>query len=249
LRQFSLLATAVALLLTSSQAIGAETCEGLFIPESWVMSERVQKNKFDTGRDLSDYLQKLHPDFQLKLKSLRSDQHWIDLGAGKALAQIDYIRSFDHPTDAPFATAIAYKLDRWFSAPSLGGKLKVKEGAFETQETSQWQQADLITDHLGVLSYSRDMTTSLQKVFDLLNLNGELYIGVNPQSTTFKIDGASYSLIDFLTRLDGIQVSGRFGSIKIIKVKENIQVPEMELTSYKEAGPPSRTFLIKNAKP
>ncbi|MNK89585.1 hypothetical protein D3C87_1095990 [compost metagenome] len=244
MRQFGLLAMAVALLFTFSRSLAAETCEGLFTPEAWTVSDQVQKNRFITDRDLSEYLHQLHPDFVAALRNLRSDQHWVDLGAGKAIAQIDYLKSFDKISEAPLATAVAYKLDRWFRPSSHHGKLEIREGAFEAQDTASWKKADVITDVMGVISYTKDLTTTLQKVFDLLNVHGELYLEFSPAATNIKTSETSHKLLGFLARIDGITVTGQYGIVKIVKLKEKIVVPQLEIMSYKEEYPPYRTFRL-----
>lgn len=235
---------AVALLFTFSRSLAAETCEGLFTPETWTVTDQVKKNDFITDRDLSEYLHQLHPDFVKALRNLRSDQHWIDLGAGKAIAQIDYLKSFDKISDAPLTTAVAYKLDRWFRPRSFNGKLEVREGVFEAQDTASWKEADVITDVMGVISYTKDLTTTLQKVFDLLNVHGELYLEFTPRNTNVKTSETTHMLLGFLSRIDGITVSGQYGIVKIVKLQETIVVPQLEITIYKEAHPPYRTFRL-----
>lgn len=244
MRQFGFLAVVTALLFTFSHSHAAETCEGLFIPEAWNLSDQIRKNRFITDRDLSEYMHQLHPDFVKALRNLSSDQHWIDLGAGKALAQIGYLRTFDKLSDAPLATAVAFKLDRWFTPPSYHGKLQIREGVFEAQDTANWKKADVITDVMGVISYTKDLTTTLQKVFDLLNVNGELYLEFTPYATSVKTSETSHKLIGFLERLEGVSVSGQYGIVKVVKLKDKIIVPELELQSYKEASPPYRTFKL-----
>jgi hypothetical protein len=230
------------MLLSFGPSYAAETCEGLFTPESWQVSKDVEQNRFITDRDLSEYIHQLHKDFVTALRNLRSDQHWIDLGAGKAIAQIQYLKTFDHLRDAPLTTAVAYKLDRWFRPFSYRGKLEVREGAFEAHDTSTWKKADLITDVMGVISYTKDLTATLQKVFDLLNVNGELYLEFAPAETNIKMAGTRHKLLGFLERIEGISVTGQYGIVKIVKLRENITVPQLELVIYKESRPPYRTF-------
>ncbi|WII73833.1 hypothetical protein QJS83_08075 [Bdellovibrio sp. 22V] len=230
---------------TSSAAAAAEQCSSLFLVSHWEISARVQKNKFVTNRDLFEYGEVLHKDFKDSLQKLSPEQHWIDLGAGKANAQIAYIKSFPHSQSAAQATAVAYKLDRWFSPPKFDGKLQVKEGAFETQPTHTWKKADLVTDVFGVVSYTHDLHTSLQKVFDMMNVKGEFYIYASNYHTSVRVsEKTSLSLIDFLATIDGLRVEGRYGTIKITKEKENVTVPQLELLKYKDDAPPSRSFRV-----
>ncbi len=234
----------ITLILFFGMAQGAGLCSQIFTSSVFVgVSESVLRNKFVTSRDLHEYRYQLHKDFAAKVDSLTSNQHWVDLGAGKANAQIDFLRERD-ASSRPLMTAVAYKLDRWFSAPKFSGRLQIKEGAFELQETAQWVKADLITDFFGVLSYSKDMQTSLQKTLNLLKVGGELYIYSTQWSTSIRVHDKSYNLGDFLSLFPGLRVEGQFGTLKITKLDENIQVPEMVLMKFKEDMPPSRTFTV-----
>ncbi|MEK2646107.1 hypothetical protein [Bdellovibrio sp. BCCA] len=245
MKQFSLIAFILILSLSQVPAQAAEQCSSLFLFRPTEVSDRVQKNKFVTNRDILEYRHVLHKDFTDSLTKLTPEQHWVDLGAGKANAQISYIKSLPSPQMAPHATAVAFKLDRWFSPPKFDGKLEIKEGAFELQPTSTWKKADLITDVFGVISYTHDLSTSLQKVFDLMNVNGELYIFATHYATSIKIaEGKHLPIFDYLATIDGLKVEGRYGVMKITKEKENIVIPPMELVKYHDDAPPSRAFQI-----
>ena len=70
---------------TAMPAAQAQVCER-------VLDQNLQKllteNKFNTSRDLMDYLLRFGPRFQSRVKSLKPGQIWMDLGAGKALSLI-----------------------------------------------------------------------------------------------------------------------------------------------------------------
>ena len=248
MRHFWTLALAIALITPLCPAHAAERCEDLFAPKEWEITDQIKKNDFITDRDLSEYMHQLHTGFVPAIRKLRSDPHWIDLGAGKALALTDYLKSFDHIENAPQTTAVAFKLDRWFRPRSYNGKLQIREGVFEAQDTSTWKKADVITDVMGVISYTKDLTTTLQKVFDLLNVHGELFLEFTPAATSIKMNGTTHKLLEFLERIDGISVTGKYGILKVVKNREHISVPQMELVTYKVSRPPSRTFQVIEAE-
>lgn len=239
----ALFALILTLSLTTPSA-WALSCSNVF-DDLWVATTRVEKNKFVTSRELWEYESSLHPDFKVRLKGLKSDQHWIDLGAGKANAQIDYLKALPNERDGAQTTAVCYKLDRWFSPPKFSGKLEIKEGLFESMPTEKWQKADLITDVFGVLSYSRDMHTSLSKTFDLLKKGGELYIHMTNYSTHFKGATQSLTLEHFLRSIPGLQVEGRFGDLKVTKTQDTIVVPPFKIDTYRDDAPPVRTYILE----
>ena len=223
------------------QAASASRCEYIF-DETHAPTQRMEKNKFITNRSLEEYFYELHPDFKTKLKSLGSQDHWIDLGAGKAHAQIDFLKTFSSNNQAPQTTAVVYKLDRWFPAPRFSGKLTVKEGLFEKMATQDFAKASVITDVFGVLSYSKDLSLSLQKTIDLLETKGELYILTTPYTTRIQRGSDSFSLIEYLATIPGLKVEGRWGVIKITKEVDNLLIPHLELLSFRDEAPPYRQF-------
>lgn len=219
-------------------------CEGLFAFD-WTPSTLVSKNKFVTSRELWEYTAYLHKGFETKLKSLTSDQHWIDLGAGKANAQLDFLKTFSNELDAPLATAVAFKVDRWFPVRKFKGRLQIREGMFEAQPTHKWPKADLITDFFGVLSYSKDMHTSLQKTLDLLVVGGELYIHGTYANTRIRVGEESLGLLEFLSRIEGLQVEGKWGTVRVTKLQQDVLVPRLQLLRYKDDAPPMRSFEVQ----
>lgn len=227
-----------------AQASG-DVCTKIFSDEvTPYITERVAKNKFVTDRHLEDYSRELHSDFKNKIASLHADQHWVDLGAGKATAQIELIKSFDDKSQAPFSTAVAFKLDRWFAPRSYDGKLKVAEGAYELQPTASWKKADLVTDVYGVLSYTGELGIALQKTFDMMNVGGELYILALPYGTQVQRGEVKLPFTDFLKSLPGIKVEGDDKQIKITKIQDSVSVPSLRMVRYTDGGPPMRLFEI-----
>lgn len=238
------LVLAAGLMTFSLPAGAADQCARIFDLDHAAVLQRIANNKFETARNIFEYQSLLHPGFIHSLKALRSDQHWVDLGAGKAKAQIDFLKSFRDASQAPHNTAVAYKLDRWFRPPHFFGKLEVKEGAFENQDTSHWKKADLATDLFGVLSYTHDFSLSLQKIVDLLQVQGELYIMTTPWRTHFVSQGRSLRLEEFLKEIPGLRIEGEYGTLKVTKLVEKVQVPQLELTEIQDEAPPSRVFQI-----
>jgi len=225
-------------------------CEEAFAARPTVTSTaeirwNLANNKFITNRDLTDYLHDLHPEFQKALERLGADSHWIDMGAGKVKAQIEFMKSLPKPSEKPYVTAVAFKIDRWFKVPTFNGKLEVHEGLFETHSTEQWRKADLITDVMGVLSYTTDISTALQKTFDLLKVHGELYISTSAYATQFIVQGQKIKFDEYLATIPGLNVEGKWGQIKVTIEREGIVVPPMKLVRIKDEMPPIRLFEIQ----
>lgn len=81
--------TAAICLITGSQLRAEPICRATF---DHSLSQVLQNNKFEVSRDLVDYLLRFGPRFQVRVRDLLASQTWLDIGAGHALAQRDYVR-------------------------------------------------------------------------------------------------------------------------------------------------------------
>ena len=246
MRQFLNICIFTLLVVSAIGAPAAEQCSDVLV-DSWVITATVEKNKYVTGRGLYDYLDMLHPDLKKRLPQLGPADVLMDLGTGKANALIEYLKSFADVSLAPHTIGIAYKLDRWFSPPKFNGKLQIIEGAFESHDVASWKKVDVMLDVFGVVSYTHDMHGTLQRVFDLLKPGGEFYLHMTYYSLSIHRDGKSQSLTDFLKSIDGLEVDGTYGILKITKLKDVIEIPKMKLIRYSEEMPPFRAFQIPDA--
>lgn len=204
------------------------------------LSPVVKSNSFVTSRDLSEYRGGLHKGFKASLDSLKPQDTWIDLGAGKGNAATDYFKESANPLTKANVVLITYKLDRWFGIPKFKNKLSVMQGRlFEAIPALQIPKAKLITDFFGVLSYTRDLSRSLYLIFDRLEVGGELYIYSHNMNTVIDYHNKIYSLTDFLKQIEGLEVEGRHGILKITKLADDIQIPDLFLTRLNEDEKPA----------
>lgn len=214
-------------------------CGQLLIGRAGI-SRAIKWNLFVTGRTLSEYRQGLHKDFNSSLQALKFNETWIDLGAGKGNAAIDYLKEITATHTSANVVLIAYKLDRWFNLPKFNNKLSVIEGRlFEEIPSVEIPKAKLITDYYGVLSYTRDLSRTLALVFDRLEVGGELYIHSLNSSTLIDFQNKVYSMTDFLKQIDGLRVEGTNGILKITKLREDVQFSELRLTRLIEEEIPA----------
>ncbi|MEK2688934.1 hypothetical protein [Bdellovibrio sp. GT3] len=244
----------VAVLLTmacfsSNAQAAAPLCSEVFTPSRAsipLITKRVAENIFATNRNLEDYSLELHPDFKVSIAKLTANQHWVDLGAGKATAQIQFLKSFKNKSDRPQMTAVAFKLDRWFKPSTFNGKLSIQEGAYEAMPTASWKKADVVTDLYGVLSYTTDFSGALQKTVDMMNVHGELYLLALPWGYQFEKGPTQMDLPQYLEGIEGLRIEHlQRGQFKITKTQESVTIPPVELLRYTDSPPPLRTFQIK----
>ncbi len=211
------------------------------------VSLAIKNNQFVTVRGLIEYQYGLHPDFKIKLKNLDANDTWIDLGGGKGNAVEDYIKAQSSAATTAQTVLITYKLGRFFGIKKYDGKLKLMDGRLlEDIPLQEIPKAKLMTDFYGVLSYTRDLTKSLNIILNRLILGGELYIHSSPMYTTIVTEAGPIGLEKFLESISGIRVEGRNGILKVTKTSEIFKVPELTLVRLDETTlPPFRRFELK----
>lgn len=221
-----------------SQA-GLRECFSFFKPAPPEISRTLRWNLFVTSRTLHEYAYNLHRDFSQSLNALKAEDTWIDLGAGKGQAAEDYFASRPYRQYAANVVLITYKLDRLFGIRKYDGKLRVLEGRlWEDIPVNEIPKAKLMTDVFGALSYTRDLSTALTKIFESLEKNGELYVYGTPYLTVIEKGDQTLNLEGLLKGITGLQVEGRYGGIKITKTADNILVPKMQLIHIDESKKP-----------
>lgn len=226
---------------------GLRECLSFFKPASEV-SQTLRWNLFVTSRGLHEYSFNLHKDFTQSLSALKAEDTWIDLGAGKGQAAEDYFAAKPYHQYAANVVLVTYKLDRFFGIRKYDGKLRVLEGRlWEDIPSSEIPRAKLMTDVFGVISYTRDLSTALIKIFESLEKNGELYVYVTPYLTVIEKDNRVINLETFLKEVTGLQVEGRHGGLRITKKADKILVPKMQLIQIDESRKPFfRRFRLIN---
>jgi hypothetical protein len=176
-------------------------------------------------RSLLSYTYTLSAAFVRALEKLGAKDRWLDIGAGRGQAVIDY---FAGRFDALYA-------DR---GERRDGKAQVVAMSIEDRRTALWQQAaaglapdqmrylagrrlreysaeelgryQLITDVVGGFSYTANLSQFVEKVLGLLELNGSFYTLLQDVRAQVGANKPHYEGSPFLTeitRADGSQVS------------------------------------------
>ena len=189
-------------------------------------------NRFNVSRDLYDYLMRFGPHFQLRIKDLQAGQIWIDVGAGQAFAQKDYIRLRQNPATAK--TNWNADLGRWDFAgqilhqrffftqawPQLIAVSYVKPKNFQIEpglpldyRELNWSvdhhqfdhlthQVDILTDYYGNLSYTEKFSEDLTSYLRLLKPQGKIYVSLDKSITEVVLRDGRR--VDILTWLKGV---------------------------------------------
>jgi SAM-dependent methyltransferase len=188
------------------------------------------------------------------LYALESDQHWIDAGAGEALAVRDYLAA-DAPTQKARVTAVSItrpqsaslaEIERRFAASGfryLAGK------PIEERAIADLGLADLISDVYGPLQYARQIDSVVEAYARLLKTGGLLF-AVLPAITFLKKDGKEMELTDWLWSIRGFRPrripdpgSHMYQREVILERNgETIFVPPIRLIRVTEGPPPLREY-------
>ena len=154
------------------------------------------------GRETMLYHSELGSRLPDMLDRLGPSDHWIDLGAGEAMAQQTYARE---KSSHAKLTAIDV---RGPSTPTAS--VKVERGLFFQMDISSIGKADLITDVEGVLGYSILFSEDLSKALSHLKPGGTLMFSMqrqtqdgHPLAFTNK-DGAPITAETYFSKIKGL---------------------------------------------
>jgi SAM-dependent methyltransferase len=242
------------------QANALEACEFHFADVSLSVFVRNEaQNTYVRQRDLNDYFD-FFPGFSNTLVDLRSDQHWIDFGAGEGRAIIEYY--FARRGQAQ-TTAIGFTEPQAFPILLEHFNSQYLSGPFERMDLSTIEPADLMTDLMGVFTYTHYLEHYLKQSIALLKTGGEFYIHSNFSKLEIETSKGLVSIIDLLREVPGLQIEGLVGSltatgdfdfskptvIKIIKTSEVLEasLPRLEfLYELPSNRPPAlRRFRLR----
>jgi hypothetical protein len=175
-------------------------------------------------RSLLSYTDTLSSDFDRSLAKLGAKDRWLDIGAGRGQAILDYVTPTydDVPLDGPVrlepkAQAVAMSIeDRrtplWHqTAASLGANQiqylfdkRLRE--YTVAELGQFQ---IITDVIGGFSYTENLTLFMEKVLGFLRLNGSFYTVLQDVHAEVGTNRPFYAGAPYLTEIanaDGSEV-------------------------------------------
>jgi len=225
-----------------------KTCRGVLEDEA-AKSVQLQKeikaaravvsgNSFVTSRGLVQYKMSLHPAFSLELSRLGPEQVWMDLGGGRGNAVEQFLQDFSDLGRAPRVVLVSYSLGFLRSLSDFNGRLQVFKGRYwEDIPQREIPSVNLVSDFFGVLSYTHDLSLCLQKVFDSLVVGGHLFLHSTHYITHIRNRAQKVlSLTEFLSSIEGLEVEGKFGILKVKKAQANVQIPKLRLVGL-DNGP------------
>jgi hypothetical protein len=171
--------------------------------------EVVAPNRFNVHRGIHEYSEGLGPHFAPYVEKLSSSAHWIDAGAGRALAHRDYARfgrarmtsvSLTRPADPELEAFERSAKDRGFRY--LHGN------PIENLSPRKLGAADLITDVYGPAVYAANLGKVMGVYVNTLKRGGRIYLLLDGH-TSFQKSGKPSSFEAWLESGSGLRVVAR----------------------------------------
>lgn len=217
--------------------------------------ERVPQG-YTIDRSLLDYTKALPSEFDRALAHLGPEGRWLDIGAGKAQAILDYYTSnydLTHPEGreerGKKAQAVAISIeDRrtplWHqTAASLGANQiqylsnrRLRE--YSSEELGQFQ---VITDVVGGFSYTENLSRFVEKVLGLLELNGSFYTLLQDANSEDGTKRPHYPGSPFLTEIEDADGS----EVRVCRWLKSITCVKVSCESKTGWIPPIEVFRIQ----
>jgi len=211
---------------------------------------------YTIDRSLSVYAEGLSSDFDRTLANLGPKDRWLDIGAGRGQAILDYYTP-DYDLTYPEgqerrgekAQAVAMSIEdrrtpHWRqSVVSLGGKqiqylFNKRLRDYSLEELGEFQ---LITDVIGGFSYTENLSRFVEKVLGFLELNGVFYTVLQDVHSEAGTNPPFYKDSPFLTEIanaDGAEV-------KVCSWLKSINCVEVTCELKTHWNPPVEAYRIR----
>ena len=237
-------------------------------------------------RSLENYAGALASGFEGTLAALGPNDRWLDVGAGKGFAILDYYTSnydYRHPEGrekrGSKAQSVAISIeDRrtflWHKTSAMLATTKMKylfgKGLQEyaLEDLGKYQ---LISDVIGGFSYSANLSLFMEKVLELLELNGSFftvlqdvnsqdggnkafYPGASFLTEISKADDSEVKVCSWLKSISCVEVACEFKTgwrppietFRIRKTCNAVSVPPLSPVHFKAGTPPERRYRVGN---
>lgn len=239
-----------------------------------------------TSRSLNSYVEILPSGFSAALRRLGPMHRWLDIGAGAGRAILDYYspeydseqegKKSARPRGKARAVAISIedrRTDEWRqrTASLSANRIRYFYGKrlreYSREELGKFQ---LITDAYGGFSYTENLSQFLEKVLDLLDVNGDFYSLLQSvhledgkdRPTTWYLtelvdaDGRDVKVCSWLKSVACVKVTCESKSdwdtptelIHVRKVCNGVRVPPLKQVFYEAGNPPGRKFQLVEDK-
>ena len=211
---------------------------------------------YTVDRSLSVYAEGLCTEFDRTLASLGPKDRWLDIGAGKGHAILDYytsdydlVHSEGRVRRGNKARAVAISIeDRrtplWREkAASLGGNqiqylFNRRLQEYSSEALGEFQ---LITDVMGGFSYTENLSRFVEKVLGFLELNGSFYTLLQDVNSEAGTNRPYYAGSPFLTEIANANGS----EATVCSWLKSITCVEITCESRMQWKPPVEAYRIR----
>jgi len=236
------------------------------------------------SRSLSSYAETLPSGFRSTLQSLGPNDRWLDIGAGRGQAILDYYASAEGQPAVRSrrkARAVAMSIEdrrneSWEQAAANldNGQIRyVFSKPLRDYSRDELGRFQLITDVYGGFTYTDNLSRFVEKVLDLLEVNGSFFSLLQdvhledgrdrhyertPYYLTEIIDanGKDVNVCSWLKSIACVKVtceSQAWASptelVQVEKVCSEVSVPALAPLRYEAGTPPGRRFQLLPHEP
>ena len=211
---------------------------------------------YTIDRTLQNYVDALLTGFDEALARLGPGDRWLDIGAGKGQAILDYFTpTYDqaHPDGrdqrGKKATAVAMSIedrrtaDWQLSAATLGGNQLqyLYDRRLRDYKAGELGQFQIITDVIGGFSYTTDLTLFMEKTLGMLTLDGSFYSVLQDVNSEAGTNQPYYENSPFLTEIK--DASG--ADVKVCSWLKSISCVHVTCELKKGWRPPLEAFQVQ----
>ena len=193
---------------------------------------------YKTDRSLSDYARALSPEFYRALAGLGPQDRWLDIGAGKGQAILDYyapqydlLNSRGPERRGKKARAVAISIEdartplwRQNEASLEPNQIQyLHDKRLREYSLEELGQFDVITDVIGGFSYSENLSLFMEKVLGFLEVDGSFHTLLQDVHSEAGTNRPFYAGSPFLTEIANaagaeVKVCSWLKSITCVKV-------------------------------
>lgn len=202
------------------------------------------------------YLRELGSSLVDRLRGLGSEHRWLDVGAGEALAMLQYLLNSSFPHKAELtAIAVSIPLDvRTQRIQAIAPSFRYLVGRIEDARAEELGEFDLITDVYGALAYSHDVSATLRAEISRLRVGGTLMAsGLSFTRFLHRRSSPNWRSYDHLTHWladtsTGLTVSGDLERVIVTRNAREFTISNVPLVAFRAEVPPRRAFLAPRTR-